>query len=326
VAVEHQHVYRIYAAQGELLARVSGRFRHTATGRSDYPAVGDWVVARPRPGGELATIDAVLPRRSRFSRKVAGSVTEEQVVAANIDTVFLLSGLDQDFSVRRLERYLTLAHGSGARPVVLLTKSDLTFDVEARAAEARAVAQHVPVHAISARARVGLDALTPYLERAATIALLGSSGVGKSTLINWLVGQDVQRTREVRAHDDRGQHTTTTRELVVLPGGALMIDTPGMRELQLWDAAESLQESFDDIDELARFCHFPNCTHRLEPRCAVRQAVEAGGLSESRLEHFRRLQGELARLSARQDKRAQLDAKRKIRSIHKAQKRHQPRN
>jgi ribosome biogenesis GTPase / thiamine phosphate phosphatase len=315
VALEHQHIYRVYTADGETLARVRGRLRHQADRREAFPAVGDWVALSPAPPGEEASIEAVLPRTSRFSRKVAGELTEEQVVAANIDTVFLVSGLDNDFNLRRIERYLTTAWDGGARPVILLNKADLVADVDAAVAEVEAIACGAPVHAISSVARVGLDVLPPYLGVGQTGAFLGSSGVGKSTLINALLGEDRQRTREVRESDSRGRHTTTNRELLVLPSGGLLVDTPGMREMQLWEG--NLADAFADIDALGVDCHFRDCRHEQEPRCAVRVAVEDGRLAAARLESYHKLQRELAIQVRRQDQLAQIVEKRKLRAIHR---------
>jgi ribosome biogenesis GTPase len=217
---------------------------------------------------------------------MAGQVTDEQVVAANADVVFIVMGLDGDFSVRRLERYLLMARESGAAPVVLLTKPDLSDDVALRVAEVSAAAGDVPVHVLNPRANEGLEQVGRYLTAARTGALLGSSGVGKSTIINRLVGRDVQRTRDVREWDSKGRHTTTHRELVRLPGGGLIIDTPGMRELQLWDANNAVSETFEEIEALAADCHFTDCRHRDEPRCAVKAAVAAGRLSAARHESY----------------------------------------
>jgi ribosome biogenesis GTPase len=322
VALEHQHIYRVYTAEGETLARVRGRLRHQAERRESFPAVGDWVALVPGLENEEATIEALLPRTSRFSRKVAGDLTEEQVVAPNIDTVFLVSGLDHDFSLRRIERYLTTAWDGGARPVILLNKADLSGDIAATVAEVETIACGAPVHAISSRNRVGLDALPAYLGVGQTCAFLGSSGVGKSTLINALLGEDRQRTNEVRDKDSRGRHTTTSRELLVLPGGGLLIDTPGMREMQLWEG--SLADAFADIETLGAGCHFRDCQHEQEPRCAVRAAVDDGRLAPARLESFRKLQRELALQVRRQDQLAQIVEKRKIRVIHKGMRRLKP--
>jgi ribosome biogenesis GTPase len=291
VFIEFNYIFRVYIHGGETEAVLAGRLKHHATSRSELPAVGDWVVVRTRPGDERGSIVAVLPRRSRFSRRMAGNVTDEQVVAANVNVTFIVMGLDQDYSLRRLERYLLLSQESGAAPVVLLTKPDVGDDVERRIAEVQAIAQDVT------RGRTG--------------ALLGSSGVGKTTLINRLLGSDVRRTRDVRAADSKGRHTTTNRELVVLPNGGLLIDTPGMRELQLWDVGNAVRDTFDDIAAVAASCHFTDCAHRDEPRCAVKAAVEDGSLPADRLDSYLRLQGELAHLEKQQDERALIEDKRR---------------
>jgi ribosome biogenesis GTPase / thiamine phosphate phosphatase len=322
IALEHQHIYRVYTAEGETLARVRGRLRHHAERREAFPAVGDWVALTPGAAGEEAAIEALLPRTSRFSRKVAGELTEEQVVAANIDTVFLVSGLDHDFNPRRIERYLTTAWDGGARPVILLNKADLATDLGAIVAAVEAIACGAPVHAVSSRPSAGLEALPAYLGVGQTCAFLGSSGVGKSTLINTLLGVERQRTREVRESDSHGRHTTTHRELLMLPGGGLLIDTPGMREVQLWEG--NLADAFADIETLGERCHFRDCRHEEEPRCAVRAAVAEGQLDAGRLESFRKLQRELAAQVRRKDQLAQIEEKRKWKVIHKSMRQFKP--
>ena len=293
VAIEFNHIYRVYVDNGEFDAQLSGRLKHNAERRSELPAVGDWVAVRKRPDEQQGAILAVLSRRSHFSRKSAGNVTAEQVVAANIDVVFNVMALDADFSLRRLERYLLMARESGAEPVVLLTKPDVCADVPARVAEVEGMASGVPVHVLSPKFNQGIDVVAAYLAPRRTGALLGSSGVGKTTIINRLAGDEARKTREVRGADSKGRHTTTHRELVVLPSGGLIIDTPGMRELQLWEAGEAVQETFEDVDALAARCHFTDCRHRDEPRCAVKAAVAEGTLSPDRLASYRRLQDEL---------------------------------
>jgi ribosome biogenesis GTPase len=329
VSIEFNHIYKLMTQDGELHAQLSGRIRHQAAGRHELAAVGDWVAVRQIPGERSGLIEALLPRRSKFSRKVAGELTQEQVVAANIDTVFLVMGLDHDFNVRRLERYLLTSFESGARPVVLLSKADLAEDVAAFVAEAQAVAPGVPVHATTAVSRElptgqviapDVAVVERYLGAGKTGALLGSSGAGKSTMINALLGTSALKTAEVRASDSRGRHTTRHRQLLVLPGRGVLIDTPGMRELQLWDVSEAAKDSFEDIETLAASCHFTDCRHKDEPRCAVKAAVETGELAPDRLAGYIKLQDELQALEARRDVRAQIDEKRRNRTMHKAQK------
>ena len=322
VAVEFNHLFRVYVEDGDVEAVVSGRLKHHATSRSELPAVGDWVVIRRGADQDRASIVHVLPRRSRFSRKVAGGVTDEQVVAANVDVVFLVMALDADFSPRRLERYLLLARDSGAEAVVLLTKPDLCADLPGAAAEVAAVAGSMPVHVLNPRSGDGIGAIRGYVATGRTCALLGSSGVGKSTIVNRLVGTDVRRTREVREGDSKGRHTTTHRELVPVPGGGLLLDTPGMRELQLWDVGDAVRETFDDIETLAAGCHFTNCRHRGEPRCSVKEAVTAGTLDQGRLDNYLRLQDELVVLATQQDERAQREDKRRSKVMTKALDKH----
>jgi ribosome biogenesis GTPase / thiamine phosphate phosphatase len=322
VLIGFNYLYRVGVQDGEFDAVLSGRLKHYAERQRELPAVGDWVVVRKRPQEDRGAIVAVLPRRSRFSRRVAGKVTDEQVVAANVDVVFIVMALDDDFSIRRLERYLLMGRESGAAPVVLLTKPDLCDDVPARVAAVVAAAGDVPVHVLSPKLNQGLDQVAPYVTGGRTAALLGSSGVGKSTIINRLAGADVRKTREVREADSKGRHTTTHRELVVLPGGGLMIDTPGMRELQLWDASESVRDTFDDIQALAAECHFTDCRHRDEPRCAVKTAVDDGRVAPDRLASYLKLQDELAYLARQQDERAQIEEKRRGKIGAKALRQH----
>jgi ribosome biogenesis GTPase len=324
VSLEHTHIYRVITPDGERLARVAGRLRHAATGRADFPAVGDWVVIETETGGDASAsarsttasdagtsrIRAVLPRLSRFSRRAAGNPTEEQIVAANIDIVVLVSGLDGDFNPRRIERYLVTAWESGASPVILLNKADLVDDSAAIVEEIASLAQGVPVHAISAKQHASIDRVRDYLTRGRTGALLGSSGVGKSSIANALLGEVRLRTHDVRASDSRGRHTTTGRQLVTLPGGGILIDTPGMRELQLWETGEAVAGAFADVESIAEGCRFRDCRHRGEPGCAVRAAVAAGLLPELRLESFHKLQDEQVYQSEQQDVRARLERKR----------------
>jgi ribosome biogenesis GTPase len=318
VGLEHTHIYRVLTDAGELLARVAGRLRHHAAGRPDFPAVGDWVAIESPVHGGRARIVAVLQRKSRFSRRAAGDPTEEQIVAANIDTVFLVSAFDGDFNPRRVERYLLVARESGASPVVVLNKADLVEEPEPFAAQIRSLAPTVPVHAVSCRSPATLDVLRGYLGHGQTGALLGSSGVGKSTIVNQLVGYDLLRTREVRLSDSRGRHTSAARQLVQLPGTGVLIDTPGMRELQLWDTGQAIGEVFADIESRAASCRFRDCRHRTEPGCAVRAAVEAEEIPAARLESYHKLRDEQDHELRQQDQRAQLEEKRRARIATKA--------
>ena len=317
VALEHTHIYRVITEAGESLARVSGRLRHRAATRADFPAVGDWVAVRPPEHAGDSRIVAVLPRCSRFSRRAAGDPTEEQVVAANIDTVFLVGGLDGDFNPRRIERYLLVALESGAAPVVVLNKSDVVQDPEAMAEVVRASVADVPVHVVSCRVPGGVDVLRQYLGAGQTGALLGSSGVGKSSIVNRLVGHDLLKTEEVRESDSRGRHTSSARQLIVLPDSGVLIDTPGMRELQLWDSGDA-QNTFGDIEALAADCRFRDCRHREEPGCAVMDAVESGALPRGRLESYQKLQDEQAFHTRQVDQRAQIEERRRWKVLTKA--------
>ena len=318
VSLEHTHIYRVMAESEEWLARVSGRLRHEAATRADFPAVGDWVALQPPDRGDDPRIMAVLPRQSRFSRRAAGDPTEEQVLAANIDTVFLVTGLDGDFNPRRIERYLAVATESGADPVVVLNKADVVDGPETMVDAVRRLVGSTPVHAVSCRVPGGVDVLRQYLGRGRTGALLGSSGVGKSTIVNRLIGHDMLRTQDVRVSDSRGRHTSTARQLVMLPESGVLIDTPGMRELQLWDTGEAMSGTFADIEALAGACRFRDCRHRQEPGCAVRAAVGSGELSSARLGSYLKLQDEQAHQARQLDQRAQIDEKRRAKAASKA--------
>ncbi len=308
VAVQHRGAYLVHTAEAEITAVVAGRLRHTARGAGDLPAVGDWVLVRG------LVIQAVLPRHTSFSRKAGLGVTEEEVVAANVDTVFVTESLEGPLNLRRLERYLTLAFGSGAEPVVLLNKADLCADVASAIAVVSNVAAGVAVHALSARTADGLDALDRYGGLGRTVAFIGPSGVGKTSLVNAIAGGHAA-TAAVLA-DGRGRHTTTRRELVVAGERGIVIDTPGLRELQLWDAADGLDATFADIASLARACRFTDCGHNGEPGCAVRAAIDAGSLSAARLASLRKLEREDEHAMARRDARQRADARRELRHLY----------
>jgi ribosome biogenesis GTPase len=252
---------------------------------------------------------------------VAGDRTEEQIVAANVDYVWIVSALDRDFNLRRIERYLTLAWESGAVPIIVLNKADIAADVQSCRRDVESISPGIPVHAISCLTGEGLNELQGYLQNHATVALLGSSGVGKSTLINALAGTSLQQTGQLRG-DGKGRHTTTGRQLIRLPGGGLIVDTPGMRELQLWDAQAGLADTFNDIDQMAAACRFSDCRHSGEPGCAVTAAVEQGLIPPERLSSYQKLQRELAHLDRKQDARARLEEKHRSRSIAKTLRHH----
>jgi ribosome biogenesis GTPase len=321
VAVQHKTQYELYTACGELSAETTGRMQHDARSKKDLPVVGDWVVIRAREREGKATIYDILPRKSRFSRKAAGTRTEEQIVAANVDSVFLVTGLDGNFNLRRLERYLVLAWESGAEPVIVLNKADLCADVEQRVEEVRSVALGVPVVVTSAIKDRDLDQVLGRIKPGTTGALLGSSGVGKSTIINHLLGKELLKTREVRKTDDRGRQTTTRRELIMLPSGGLLMDTPGMRELQLWGGDEGIRDAFQDIAELAEGCPFRDCQHGPEPGCVVQQALRDGSLDAGRFASYQKLRKEIDYFNRREDKPAEVIEKERWKKISVARKR-----
>ena len=304
VAVEHRSAYVVYGEDGELRAELAGRLRHEEI----WPAVGDWVAVRP-PG----TIAAVLPRRTVFSRKEPWLAVKEQVLAANADTVFVTTALTStDFKPRRLERYLATAWESGAEPAIVLTKPDLCRNLEGALLEVEAIAFGVAVHTVNGLTGEGVEALRAYLQGNRTVALLGSSGVGKSTIVNHLAGTEAMPTAEI-GDDGRGRHTTRHRELLPLPGGGLVLDTPGLRELQLWDVSQGLKQTFEDVAGFAADCRFSDCAHEREPGCAVREALRSGALPRERFDSWRKLQRELARLERRLDARARSEHGQQIR-------------
>lgn len=309
VTAEHRAGYVVANGSGDdLLAVARGRLRDAAILSGGLPAVGDWVVVTPQPGLR-AVIEAVLPRRTAVTRKIAWSEADEQVIAANVDVLFVVTDLDHDFNLRRLERYLVMAYETGAAPVIILTKLDLCRD-PALVDDVEAVAIGVPVIPVSNVTGEGLEAVAAHLTPGRTVALIGSSGVGKSTLVNSLAGRELMPTGAVRS-DGRGRHTTTHRELLTLPGGALLIDTPGLRELQLWEG--DVDGAFSDLLELAATCRFADCVHESEPGCAVTGAIESGALDRARLSAYRKLERELEAVRTRGDKRVAAERKRRWR-------------
>ena len=283
--------YRIISDKGKKLAEVSGKFQFQTTVSSDYPAVGDFVLVNWNESGNSAIIESLLPQKSAFIRKAAGGSQQEQVVAANIDIVFLCMALNNDFNLRRMERYISIAWDSGAMPVVVLTKSDLCDDLEQKLAEVSTIAFGVDVLVTTSTEENGYEELLPYISEGKTIAFIGSSGVGKSTLINRLLGKELLKTNGLR-NDDKGRHTTTHRELFLLPSGGMVIDTPGMREFGMWDNDTGIERTFMDIEELAAQCKFRNCTHTNEPGCAIQKALTTGKLEINRWQSYQKLKAE----------------------------------
>ena len=319
VVAVHRETSIVRDGGGDRSAAVSGTFRFEALAVSDFPTVGDWVAL-----DGAGVIAAILPRRSVFkrmaadgSRRVAG-LDDEQVMASNVDVALLVAGLDNDFNLRRIERYLAVAWSSAVTPVVVLNKSDLADDIDGRIVAVEAVAPGVSIVAVSARTGDGLVALRGHLRPGTTAAILGSSGVGKSTLVNALLGEDRQKTAEVRDSDSRGRHTTTHRELFELPGGALLVDTPGIRSLEVLGADDGVDTAFDDVADIAAACRFSNCGHDLEPGCAVRSALADGRLTEERLASYRKLEREVARTVRQADPRARAEHRRTWRIIQKS--------
>ena len=319
VTLQLKGFYEVTGEAGAQLAECAGRFVNGAKSPADYPAIGDWVAVTPLPGeATRAHIHAVLPRRTKFSRQAAGEEeATEQVIAANVDTVFLVSGLDENFNLRRIERYLAATWASGAQPVVLLNKADLCPEADGRRQAVAAIAPAVPVRVVSAATRRGLKLLAPWLRPGETVAFLGSSGVGKSTLINRLVGGQEQLTQEVRAADGKGRHTTTSRELIVAPGGFIVIDTPGMRALQPWEAGAGVAAAFEDVAAISAQCKFRDCSHSVEPGCAVQAALAAGSLELARWQSYLRLQRATAHGERRGNRRAEQAQKVNVKKLTK---------
>jgi ribosome biogenesis GTPase len=320
IVAQQRKFWRVAGDFGECWAEASGKLRLAADEGADWPAVGDWVVVELHGADTSAVIQEVLPRRSKFVRKSPGKKIEEQVIAANVDTALLVSAVDGDFNPRRVERYLAQCWESGAKPVIVLNKADACEEAHEKAAEMERVAIGTGVHVVSARTGQGFGELGEFLRPGLTFVLLGSSGVGKSTIANRLLGKTVQEVQPVRESDSRGRHTTTTRELFALPGGALLMDTPGLREMQLWDAEHGVMQAFADIDSLAAQCRFGDCRHEGEPGCAVLAALSAGTLDAARVENRRKLLREQEFLRRKMDPEARQEEKERIKQVHREQR------
>jgi ribosome biogenesis GTPase len=318
VIAQQRKFWRVAGDFGERWAEASGKLRLAADDGADWPAVGDWVVTELQGAGATAVIQEVLPKRSKFVRKSPGKKIEEQVIAANVDTALLVSALDGDFNPRRVERYLAQCWESGAKPVIVLNKADACKDAREKAAEMERVAVGTAVCVVSAKTGGGFDELEEFLKPGQTLVLLGSSGVGKSTIVNRLLGHAIQGVQPVREGDSKGRHTTTAREIFILPGGALLMDTPGVREMQLWDAEEGVAQVFADIDALAGECRFGDCRHEGEPGCAVQAALDAGMIDPARLENRRKLMREQEFLRRKVDPEARQEQKEHWKQIHRA--------
>ena len=318
VALVFRGGYEVWSESGEYLAQVSGRFRHKIRStNADFPATGDFVMIEPLPGEPKAVIQSVLPRRTKLSRTTAGRTTDEQVLASNIDRVFIAVSLGGLLRMRTIERYLTVARDSGAEPILLLTKADLSDHIPESLEQVHEVAGETPAIPVSSLCAIGLSEVSALIPKGCTSVILGPSGVGKSTLINALIGEELLPTVPVREHDQKGRHTTTEREMVHIPRGGLIIDTPGLRELQLWEGEEGLADAFPEISELAARCRFTDCAHETEPGCAVREAITSGALAEDRFQSFTKLKREIAHFDSRRDARVQSEQRRKTKQLTK---------
>lgn len=310
VISQQKSSYILRAENGIVNGKLSGRYRYSAVSHKDYPVVGDWVAAQMIEGSSQAIIYALLPRRNGFARKlpisggrkirngqIVGGLIEEQIVAANIDTTFIVSGLDNNFNLQRLERYITLSYNSGANPVILLNKADLCTDIPVYQKQVQDIAIGIAVHPISVIKGMGMHIFSEYMLPGKTVVFLGSSGVGKSTITNFLLGEDKQRVNATSSANGKGMHTTTSKELFIHESGCMIIDTPGLRELQLWGDESALEKSFSDIVALAEKCKYHDCHHDKEPGCAIRQAIADNIITQERFESYMKQYGELSRLS-----------------------------
>jgi ribosome biogenesis GTPase len=324
VSFQGRGVYRLISESGELWGEIGGGLRHDSLHSGDLPACGDWVLIDNPLGGDRTVMRFLLPRKTSFLRKQAGTAAERQVVAANIDTVCLVSGLDSDFNLRRIERYLAIAHESGARPVIVLNKADICLEVSDRIADAMSVAHGAPVLAMSATTGCGIEDILRWVERGRTLAFLGSSGVGKSSIVNRLLGRSAQAVRETDSFTGRGLHTTSARQLFLLPTGGVIMDTPGMREIQVWSLDAGLDTAFEDIQSLAEGCRFRDCSHQNEPGCRVQAAVLQGELDIRRLANYFKIRKEACYIELKKAHSANWVEKERWRKVAKAAKKRNP--
>jgi len=315
VAVENRGGYLLYAEVGELEGIIQGKFMRNAKSEIDYPKVGDWVKIKKLSGENKAIIEEILPRKTKISRKRAGEDIVEQIIATNIDIAFVVMGLDGDFNVSRLERYVAMAKEGNCEPIILLNKCDLVSDAELKLEELKELLPKVRMFLVSAKNQFGIEDVRQLITAQTTVVFVGSSGVGKSTLVNVLLGLDLQKTQEVRLDDSRGRHTTTKRELLILPSGGILIDTPGMRELGLWASQDAIGETFDDIEIFVRLCKFNDCDHIQSPGCAVLEALQDGEIDQERYDRFIKLSGGLDPFKAKKDKNSAQAEKRSKRGL-----------
>lgn len=318
VAVEDKHFYVLATPEGECTGQVTGKLLHSAHSAADLPKVGDWVAYAALPQEDKGVIHQVLPRRTKLSRKVPGREIEEQVLAANLDIAFIVQALDQTFNPALVQRHLVMVLESGASPVLVLNKADLCTDIPRHVNDAKTAAGDVPIVVVSAKTTCGIPELATHIRPGQTVAFIGSSGVGKSTLINDLCGEEIQATTEVRDADAKGRHTTTWRELIMLPNGGMVIDTPGMREFHMWTAVQGMSEAFADLEALSAACHFRDCTHTVEKRCAVLEAVARGEVAQERYQRFLKLNREMKELEQAQSRRGRFERRRKARIAQRA--------
>ncbi|MFC2150236.1 ribosome small subunit-dependent GTPase A [Calditrichota bacterium] len=317
VARQNKAQYEVYCKEGHLTAQTSGAFNFAAESSTDFPTVGDWVVISKIPDEEKAIIHVVLPRKSAFTRKVAGTITDEQVIASNVDVIFIVTGLDNNYNLSRIERYLAQTLMSGTQPVILLNKADLCLNPQEKLAEVQAIAGTAPVHLFSAIEDTDLNFLLDYIDRGVTATLTGSSGVGKTTIINSFLESQLLPTQQISNTVGKGMHTTTWREMVLLPNGGIVIDTPGMRELQLWADDDYQPSHFEEIERIIGACHFRNCNHKDEPGCAIRAALEDGSLEERRWRSYQKMTKEIQQLEFRKNIKAKRNAKARSKAISK---------